>query len=117
VEFPNNGSPSLAVSNGDGTFNIYINTLFCEARQRESLKHEVEHLTEEHFFRDDLTITQIERSACGLDRAPHKKQPRIPDVLFYHSPGKIALFHSLESLNNYSHRYARQWKKEHAGKS
>ena len=60
MEFPNNGSPSLAVSNGDGTFNILINTLFCEAKQRESLRHEVEHLTEEHFFRDDLSITQIE---------------------------------------------------------
>lgn len=116
MEFPNTASPSLAVSNGDGTFSIYINTLFCEAKQRESLRHEVEHLTEEHFFRDDLTIVQIEHEACGVRHASRKRQHRIPDVLFCHPPDKIALFHSLENLNSYSRKYARQWKREHAQK-
>ena len=28
VEFPNTGSPSVAVSNGDGTYTVYVNTRF-----------------------------------------------------------------------------------------
>lgn len=68
VEFPNMASPSLAASNGDGTFNIYINTLFCPEKQGAALEHELKHLSDEHFYRDDLTISQVERSAEGLGK-------------------------------------------------
>lgn len=73
VEFPNMASESVVVSNGDGTFTIYINTLFCEKRQRERLAHELNHLKKEHFYRDDLSITSIERQAdktSGLGTFP-----------------------------------------------
>ena len=63
VEFPNMASESVVVSHGDGTFIIYINTLFCEAKQKERLAHELNHLQKEHFYRDNLTITSIERQA------------------------------------------------------
>ena len=66
VQFPNMASESVAASHGDGTFTIYINTLFPEERQQERLRHELAHLTQEHFYRDDLTITQIEHSAEEL---------------------------------------------------
>jgi len=102
----------VVVSNGDGTFNIYINTLFCPEKQRESLKHEIDHLTEEHFFRDDLSISQIERSACGIFRNRTTPKRHIPDVLFYHPAGKIALFPSLESLGAYAKAYAKQYKED-----
>ena len=65
VQFPNMASESVAASHGDGTFTIYINTLFPEEKQQERLRHELRHLADEHFYRDDLTIRQIEHQADG----------------------------------------------------
>lgn len=65
VEFPNMASESVVASHGDGTYTIYINTLFCEERQRDRLHHELQHLIDEHFYRDELSITAIERQADG----------------------------------------------------
>lgn len=67
VEFPNMASESVVASHGDGTFTIYINTLFSPERQEDRRHHEIEHLEAEHFYRDDLTIKQIERQADGLE--------------------------------------------------
>lgn len=53
VEFPNMASPGMAASNCDGTFNIYINSLFCEEIQTNTLRHELEHLIQNHFYRDE----------------------------------------------------------------
>ena len=66
VQFPNMASESVVLSHGDGTFTIYINTLFPEEKQAERLHHEVRHLEQEHFYRDELTIRDVERSADGL---------------------------------------------------
>lgn len=66
VPFPNMASESVAASHGDGTFTIYINTRFPAERQRKRLMHEIKHLENEHFYRDDLSIRQIERRADGL---------------------------------------------------
>ncbi len=68
VEFPNMSSESVVVSHGDGTFTIYINTLFCEEKQCERLSHELNHLKDEHFYRDDLSITSIERKADKVQK-------------------------------------------------
>ena len=67
VEFPNMASESVVASHGDGTFTIYINTLFSLERQLDRLSHELHHLESEHFYRDNLTIDQVERQADGLD--------------------------------------------------
>ena len=66
VQFPNMASESVAASHGDGTFTIYINTLFPRSSQEERLRHELQHLEQEHFYRDELTIRQVERQAEGL---------------------------------------------------
>ena len=70
VAFPNMASESTVVSHGDGTFTIYINTLFSDERQRDRLAHEIKHLTDEHFYRDDLSITTIEHQADGAKSRP-----------------------------------------------
>lgn len=70
VEFPNMASPSVAVSNGDGTFTIYINSLYSPERRAEGLRHELEHLEGEHFYRDDLELEDIEAAADGLLKLP-----------------------------------------------
>ena len=66
VEFPSMASSAVTVSNGDGTFTIYINTRFCPERQAEGLRHELRHLEDEHFYRDEYGICEIEAAANGL---------------------------------------------------
>lgn len=58
-------SESVVVSHGDGTFTIYINTLFSRERQEDRLRHELRNLEREHFYRDELTITQVEDRQTG----------------------------------------------------
>lgn len=67
AQFPNMASESVVASHGDGTFTIYINTLFSQERQEDRLQHEIQHLIDEHFYRDDLSIIQIEHQADRLD--------------------------------------------------
>jgi hypothetical protein len=100
VEFPNMASPSLASSNGDGTFTILINTLFSEERQQEGLEHELRHLEAEHFYRDDRSIASVEQEAAG--------HPPLPDVFTEREPGKIANFHSLDSIKHYINEMLKQ---------
>ena len=66
VEFPSMASSAVTVSNGDGTFTIYINTRFSPERRAEGLRHELRHLEEEHFYRAEYGICEIEAAANGL---------------------------------------------------
>ena len=114
VEFPNAASESVAVSNGDGTFTIYLNTLFSEERLEDRLQHELRHLEEEHFFRDDLEIQDVERQADGIatvkSESVTKKEPELlPDVFDEHPEGTIPLFSSLESFKAYMLAMRRQY--------
>lgn len=62
VEFPNQAAGGVSVSNGDGTFSIYINTRCSPERQQKALRHELQHLIKNHFFRDGA-IEQVEKEA------------------------------------------------------
>lgn len=75
-------SESVVVSHGDGTFTIYINTRFSQERQEERLQHEIKHLTDEHFYRDDLSIQQIEHQADGIETPPYVRVLPGPDPKF-----------------------------------
>lgn len=62
IEFPNQAAGGVSMSNGDGTFSIYINTRCSPERQRKALDHELRHLIKNHFFRDE-PVEEIEREA------------------------------------------------------
>lgn len=62
IDFPNQAAGGVSVSNGDGTFSIFINTRCSPARQRKALEHELKHLVDNHFFRD-APIDEVEREA------------------------------------------------------
>ena len=62
IEFPNQAAGGVSVSNGDGTFSIYINTRCSPERQQKALQHELQHLIKNHFFRDG-EIEEIEKEA------------------------------------------------------
>lgn len=66
VEFPNTGSPSVAVSNGDGTYTVYVNTRFSIEEQARGLRHELEHLEGGHFERSSDDLAALESAADGL---------------------------------------------------
>lgn len=54
-----------AVSLGDGTFDLWLNDDCCPKKQMEGLRHELVHLEENHFYRDDMTQEQKESVAWG----------------------------------------------------
>lgn len=64
-EFPCATIFAWAVSLGDGTFDIWLNTTVCNEKQMEGLAHELKHLEDNHFFRDDLTQEEKESIAWG----------------------------------------------------
>lgn len=101
VEFPNMASPSVAVSNGDGTFTIYINTRFPPELRTAGLRHELEHLEGEHFYRDDVELAELEAAADRLVRLTPRRSTgtargrRIP---YYRNAGEF-LEHFLRSAS------------------
>ena len=68
VEFPSMASPAVTVSNGDGTFTIYINTRFGPEKRAEGLRHELRHIEGEHFYRDEYGVCELEAAANGRRR-------------------------------------------------
>jgi len=122
AQFPNTASEAAVVSHGDGTFTIYLNTLYSDDVLAVRLQHELRHLEKEHFYRDDLTIRQVERQADGEPEQPAgewsppsgetgEKKPRLPDVFFDEPPeGTIPIFHSLDHMTHYVHAYLEQWR-------
>lgn len=50
IKFPNRASEALTLSNGDGTFTVFLNTLFPESVLEAKLQHELRHIQGDHFF-------------------------------------------------------------------
>ena len=95
LEFPNMASPSVAVSNGDGTFTIYLNSRCSPEARAAGLRHELEHLEGEHFYRDDLELSE---------RRPYRPSGR--DIPLYRSTGEF-LEHFLRNASPESLRLLR----------
>ena len=80
----------VTVPNDDGSFSIYINSLLSEEKQKNVLRHELEHIKKEHFY-IDMPIERMERQADG---------ETVYGVL--HPPaGKLAHFSSEDALARY----------------
>lgn len=109
----------VTIPNDDGTFEIYLNSLLCETRRAECLEHEIRHIKKDHFYNDIQPIEEIECEADGLSvqnpTIERKSQPpRLPDVIFSHPAGKIAVFNSLDSLGRYLFALKEQYHRDHA---
>lgn len=100
-DFPCTTIYAWAVSLGDGTFDIWLNTRVSEEKQQAGLRHDLKHLTDNHFFRDDLTIAEKEAIAWGtIDENTVEKKEVLPNV-FDHIPGLIPVFNSLDAFRDY----------------
>lgn len=130
MDFPHMGVPGVIAANSDGTVNIYINTLYSPERQDRALRHELRHLVRGHFWKDTLSIEEMELEADAEDpeiffapdyafveytpaAAPEecstRTPPPLPDLLFSPPPpGKIVCFNSLDAMKRYMIAMARQ---------
>lgn len=88
----------LTVPNDDGSFDIYLNADHCEARRQEHLKHEIDHIFEDHFYQETKSITAIEQEANSP--AAHTPPP-VPHVFREAPAGTIPFFSSLDSFGKY----------------
>lgn len=77
-EFPCTTIFAWAVSLGDGTFDIWLNTRVSEEKQMEGLRHDLKHLEDNHFYRDDLTLAQKEAIAWGAAGFFESKTEPVP---------------------------------------
>lgn len=55
----------VTIPNNDGSFDIYINDVFCDEKKREILLHELAHLQKDHFYLD-VSIGILEKEADRL---------------------------------------------------
>lgn len=65
-DFPRMGIPGAIGANCDGTCSIYINTLYCQRKQVEALRHELRHMALWHLWRDDMELRDKEFEADKL---------------------------------------------------
>ena len=89
VEFPSMASPAVTVSNGDGTFTIYINTRFGPEKRAEGLRHELRHIEGEHFYRDEYGVCELEAAAEGLYTLREKPAAERRTIRLYAGPGAV----------------------------
>lgn len=97
VRFPNKANPAMSFPNDDGTFDIYLNTLYDDERLKKELEHELRHIQGEHFY-VDIPIERAEAQAEGAH----------VNTAFHHPDGVIPHFFSEESFANYIKQVATQ---------
>ena len=83
----------VTVPNDDGTFSVYINALYDDETQRETLEHELEHLARDHFYAD-APVARQEAEASGEASSP-------PPPPAEHA---IRLYASMKDLEQYLRR-------------
>lgn len=62
VKLANKANPAMVVENQDGTYDVYLNTLYDSLALRDSLPHEFIHIADDHLF-INLPIETIESQA------------------------------------------------------
>ena len=86
IKFANRANPCMTAPNDDGTFDVYLNTLYTQEELAAELKHELRHLEEDHFY-SEKSIRAIEAEADGR-----------PLEKIIAPPGKIVYFPSEAAL-------------------
>lgn len=63
VRFANKANPAMAYLNDDGTYDVYLNTLYDDIFLAKSFRHELIHIAEDHIFIEGIPIETIEDRA------------------------------------------------------
>lgn len=59
IQFPVNTVGGMVIPNDDGSFSVYINANLSLQRQKEALKHELDHINDGDFY-NGKSIEEIE---------------------------------------------------------
>ena len=54
---------AVTLPNDDGTFSVYVNNSIPKQRQMAALRHELNHIEQDHFYNDIKEIETIEAEA------------------------------------------------------
>lgn len=87
----------VTLPNSDGSFSVYINSLLSEEKRAEVLRHELRHISAEHFY-TEMPVEHMERQACG----------EALNIVLHPPEGKIAHFPHEDALAAYVRRLAKQ---------
>ena len=87
----------VTVPNDDGTFSIYINSLYGEGVQKKVLQHELEHLARDHFYKDEPIARQEAEADAGPSPTADTPAPAVPKV----PKEGIRCYHSLRALTEW----------------
>ena len=108
IDFPHMGVYGAAVSNTDGTVNIYINTLYNTDIQERTIRHELRHMAKGHLWDDTKPITQKELEAdepdgCifGENFSHVELMSKVVDAWDNTMPDKIMYFASIDAFKRY----------------
>lgn len=77
LDFPNRSVKAATFPNDDGSFDIYLNTLYPEPVQEAALRHELEHIRLGHFY-SEKPIREKENEADGIFIGTDERQHAIP---------------------------------------
>lgn len=77
LEFPNRSVKAATFPNDDGSFDIYLNTLYSEPVQEAALRHELEHIRLGHFY-SEKPIREKENEADGIFAGTGERPHAIP---------------------------------------
>ena len=88
LDFPNRSVKAATFPNDDGSFDIYLNTLYPEPVQEAALHHELEHIRLGHFY-SEKPIREKENEADGVFAAADARERAIP---LFTSPDELAFW-------------------------
>ena len=60
IKFPNMANKGMVTPNSDGTFSVYVNTLYPQEQYPEIVEHELDHIINDDFYQEDLDIRFVE---------------------------------------------------------
>ena len=81
----------VTVPNDDGTFSIYINALYGDETQRKILRHELEHIARDHFYKSEPIARQEAEAEGRVPPPPTESGPE----------GGVRCYRSLRALEDY----------------
>lgn len=77
--------PETVVLNDDGSYTIFINARFSFEKQQESVNHALKHIKADDFFKNDVSVQQIETETHGISTCkpnePQQSENNIDKIL------------------------------------
>ena len=60
IMFPNYANKGMVTPNVDGTYSVYVNTRYPQEQYPGIVKHELDHIINDDFYKEELDIRFVE---------------------------------------------------------